>query len=599
MEVGLRYFGERLGVGVDVAYNVDSFGHTAFLPSLMREQGFRRYVMMRPGPHEKALPAPLFRWRAPDGAEVVTWRIPRSYCTRGVEELERNVQAALAAAAALEGVPHVMCFYGVGDHGGGPTQEQIDWIRGRSGSFPDAELVFSDPQRFFAAAAPYEGGLPVVADELQYHAIGCYSVVREIKVKVRRAERALLRAGATVEAMAAHAPAGAGAALDEAWKPVLFIQFHDTLGGSAIAEAYADAGEQLGRSCATADDVAYSTLFRSLVSLPADPLQRIVAFNPADTDFDGALVHEPWLEWSQMQGGLLDEGGREVAWQAVQQSDVARRRGAILWRARIPARGVAVWRLAPQRAQPSVPAPAAASGPAAVANGLARVRRGRATALLASPRLELRVLSDATDTWSHGVDRYSGRRLGCFRVTAAAVEESGPLRATLRVDAAFGASRLTLRASLLTGDRSLHLDLLLHWAERQRVAKLVFALGRSFDARLDGVPGGSLARDQDGREVPFRDWTLAQGGPGIVAPDCFALDGQGGEVRFTLVRSPVFAWHDPHKLAADRGYRYTDQGEHAFRFVLVPEATEGALEAAASALVLKPICLDWTRGMGG
>ena len=38
----------------DVAYNVDSFGHTAFLPSLMREHGFASYVMMRPGAAREA-----------------------------------------------------------------------------------------------------------------------------------------------------------------------------------------------------------------------------------------------------------------------------------------------------------------------------------------------------------------------------------------------------------------------------------------------------------------------------------------------------------------------------------------------------------------
>ncbi len=597
MQVGLRWFRDHLGVGTDVAYNVDSFGHTAWLPSLMREHGFRSYVMMRPGPHEKQLPASLFRWQAPDGAEVLTWRIPVSYTTRGIEELERNVKAALAAAAP--GAPHVMCFYGVGDHGGGPTQRQIDWIRSHAKSFPDAELVFSDPQRFFAAAAPHAQSLAVVADELQHHAIGCYSVVRDIKRNVRRAERALVRARATVEAFGAQAPAGAGAVLDEAWKPVLFNQFHDTYGGSAIAEAYAEARDQLGRSCAAADEVTFSTLFRRLVSLPSDPLQRIVAFNPADVDFDGALEHEPWLDWAPMSGGLIDEGGQSVPWQPVQQSAIVRGRRAMLWRARIPARSLAVWRLQPQAQSPAVAAPAAAAGTRAIANGLAAVRAGRGTALLASPRLEVRVLADPTDTWSHGVDRYSGRVLGHFRVTTAVVEENGPLRATLRVEASHGRSRLTLRARLVAGDRSLHLEISLLWAERHRVAKLALALAGPCASRLDGVSGGSFRRPQDGREVPYTDWTLAEDGTGIAAPDCWALDGAAGEIRFTLVRSPVFAWHDPQRLDAAASYRYTDQGEHSFRFVVVPAATAADLEAAAAALTLPPVCLDWTRGMGG
>ncbi len=607
MEIGLRYFEKRLGVRPDVAYNVDSFGHTAYLPSLLREHGFASYVMMRPGPHEKELPGSLFRWRAPDGAEVLTWRIPVSYNARGPEDLERNVEAALAAAAP--GIPHVMCFYGVGDHGGGPTQAHIDWIRAHARAFPDAVLEPSDPQRFFAAVAPQADALPVVADELQYHAVGCYSVVRQIKVEVRRAERALARAETAIRMAGGRPPARASAALEEAWKALLFNQFHDTYGGSAIAEAYADARDQLGRSCAIADELAHAAFLKRLVALPPDPRQRIVAFNASDRDFDGAIAHEPWLDWSGFDGALLDESGEEVGWQPVQQSAIVRGRRAMLWRAKIPARAVAIYRLVPGAAQAAASGSAGSPGPRAVTNGFVTVRAGRGGTLFAatdaaglplfdSPGPQVRVLEDASDTWSHGIDRYAGRRLGLFRVTRAAVEESGPLRATLRVEAAFRSSRLELRLRLLSGDPAIHMEAALSWGERLAVAKLAFTFHTPIEARIDGVPGGSIQRPQDGREVPYRDWTLAQPGLGVVAPDCWALDGEGAEVRFTLVRSPVFAWHDPQKLDPGQGYRYTDQGEHFYRFALFPRASAEALEAAVAALTRPPLCLDWTLGMG-
>jgi alpha-mannosidase len=607
MEIGLRYFEKKLGVRPDVACNVDSFGHAAYLPSLLVEHGYASYVMMRPGPHEKELPGSLFRWRAPDGAEVVTWRIPASYTARGPEEMERNVKAAMAAAAP--GIPHVMCFYGVGDHGGGPTQAHIDWIRAHARAFPDAVLEPSDPQRFFAAAAPNADALPVVEGELQYHAIGCYSVVREIKVEVRRAERALARAEAALRMAGARPPARASAALEEAWKGVLFNQFHDTYGGSAVAEAYADARDQLGRSCAIADDLAHAAFLKRLVALPPDPRQRIVAFNWSDRDFDGAIAHEPWLDWREVDGALLDERGEEVPWQPVQQSAIVRGRRAMLWRAKIPARGAAVFRLVPGAPRAAADGSAGSPGPRAVTNGFVTVHAGRGSTLfLASdaaglplfgaPGPEVRVLEDSSDTWSHGIDRYAGRRRGLFRVVAAAVEETGPLRATLRVEAAFRSSRLELRLRLISGDPAIHVEASLLWGERLAVAKLAFPFHTPIETRVDGVAGGSLRRPQDGREVPYRDWTLAQPGLGVAAPDCWALDGERAEVRFTLVRSPVFAWHDPQKLDPRQGYRYTDQGEHSYRFALLARASEEGLEAAAAAMTLPPVPLDWTFGMG-
>ncbi|MBL8994753.1 MAG: hypothetical protein JNM63_15510, partial [Spirochaetia bacterium] len=46
--LGKNYFQSRFGQFPRTAYNVDSFGHAAFLPDLMRRHGQDRYVMMRP-----------------------------------------------------------------------------------------------------------------------------------------------------------------------------------------------------------------------------------------------------------------------------------------------------------------------------------------------------------------------------------------------------------------------------------------------------------------------------------------------------------------------------------------------------------------------
>ncbi|MFC1453423.1 alpha-mannosidase, partial [Verrucomicrobiota bacterium] len=219
MSIGRRYFLDRFGVDVTVGYNVDSFGHCATLPSLLREAGYDAYVMMRPQQHEKELPSPLFRWKAPDGSEVLTWRIVEGYADHH-EDLKDHIQAAVDAA--LPGIDHVMCFYGVGDHGGGPTKQQIEWIRNNREAVSGAVLQFSHPRAFFDAVKEQAHSLPVVEDELQMHAIGCYSVVRDIKTAVSRAENGLIAAESAVKAFPCEAPEDAGARLEEAWKRTLF-----------------------------------------------------------------------------------------------------------------------------------------------------------------------------------------------------------------------------------------------------------------------------------------------------------------------------------------------------------------------------------------
>jgi alpha-mannosidase len=615
MEIGLRHAREKLGVRVTVGYNVDSFGHSAALPRLLRDAGFDSYVMMRPMAHEKELPAALFRWRTPgdSGSDIVTWRLPKAYCT-AADDLSEQVQAALACA--VPGVDHVMCFYGVGDHGGGPTRRQTAWIRGHRDSFPGARLAFSHPRAFFDSVRPHAGALPEVAGELQMHAIGCYSVVREIKDGMRKTEHALLAAEAAAEAFPAHVPADAPARLGEAWRLALFNQFHDVYGGTSLAEACTDSRDQLGAARSSAESVLHDTLFRRAADLPPCRFQRVVAFNPSDAAFDGFIRWEPWFDWRAFDGWIADAEGRHVPHQMLPAGSIVRNAFSLLWHARIPSRGLAEFML-----RPGSPPRLAASernleaADRSIGNSHWAVSAGSggtllcfAGSLLESLRVEVR--EDPSDTWSHGIDRYAAPVAGCFRPTESSIEETGPLRAALRMTAAFGTSRLELSARLYEGDPRLELDLLVDWRERLRIAKLVLSFGAPVERRTDGIQDRGLDRTQDGRECPLIDWTVAHVGRngilGVACPDCSALSGEGREVAFTLLRSPAFAWHDPAVLERDRPHRYTDQGEHRFRFSIragagcgsvVGSAAGGRCAADALAYHRPPVCFDWTKGM--
>ena len=601
MRMGKTYFRDRLGVDVTVGYNVDSFGHHAMLPALLREAGFDSYVMMRPQPHEKALPSSLFRWRSPDGSEVLTWRIVSSYNHPSVDGLAAHASAALAAAHPS--VPHVMCFFGVGDHGGGPTRAQVEWIRDHPDALPGARMVFSDPRTFFDAVLPHRESLEVVQDELQYHAIGCYSAVRAIKTGVRRAEHALMRAQRCVDLHPELAPAGAAGILDVAWKEVLFNQFHDILAGSSIEGAYRDAADQLGLSTAAAESITHGTLLRSLGGLGPDRRQRVAVWNLSGDVADGPVTHDPWLEARTFRGRLVDAEGTEIPYQVAQQPALLGEKRLLVWLDRMGASSRRVLYLEPDTPPTPIPTDLAAEGDGIRGELTAARKSGAADglvelALAEGPRYEMGVVvqEDPSDTWSHGIDGFRGDVAGHFRVLRCVVEETGPIRATLRLDASFGSSRLVARARLYRARPYVELEMELEWMEKRRIAKLVVGVPRAA-TRRDGIPGGSLERPTDGREYPLVDWTLSPDGWGIVAPDCFALDARDGELRFTLVRSPVYAWHEPTVLDPGGRYRHTDQGEHAFRFRWIPRATPRNLEAAALSFHNPPVCLDWTEGM--
>ena len=235
-----------------VAYCVDSFGHAGTLPQIFSKCGLDYYVFMRPGPHEKELPTQAFWWEAPDGSRVLTFRITGSYASRATVH-EPQIETALSAKP--ESVEHTMLLRRRQPRRG-PTKVQIEDIQSIAAG-RNLDVRFSTPQAYFDAIEPHGATLPTVADELQYHAVGCYSVISALKRNLRKAESNVLLA----ERMASLAQIWAGQAaprerLTSLWHRLCFNQFHDTLGGSSIKEAEDEAITVLGNVAVEAYEIA-------------------------------------------------------------------------------------------------------------------------------------------------------------------------------------------------------------------------------------------------------------------------------------------------------------------------------------------------------
>jgi alpha-mannosidase len=606
IELGRDYFLSRFGQFPRVAYNVDSFGHAAALPRLMRSYGQDRYVMMRPQEHEMALPARLFRWRGYEAeADVVAFRIAGNY---EISEIDRG-----HVAASLESVPpdvrHTMCFVGVGDHGGGPTERQISWCRENQNSLPGCQLVFSSPSRFFDAVEGSTPSLAVVIGELQHHAIGCYSVTRSVKIGVRDAEHRLFQA----ELVAARDPtpeAGDQQRIGEAWRHVCFNQFHDTLGGTCIPSAYPQLEDQLGSAKAIADEIIQFGFRRRLTALGDDPLQRLALLNASDKPFSGCVTIAPWTEekW-RPNWRLLQADGEAVPCQIIEQEALASYLPQLVFHADLAAGEMRLFTL--DRDNVSEP-PAwsgqcwasseqgrLASGPAAVEfAGAPTVRFGD---FALTPALTL--IEDLTGTWAHGLERYDGPVVAEAAWDAPQSVHFGPLMASSVQSGRLDGIDLQADWRTYATEPFVELIVRVNWCALHRVLKLVLPFDQPVIDRLDGVMGGTLERGAERRERPFRDFTLIRLESGlafgVVCPDVFALDADERAVRLTLLRSPLMAHHHPSYPATPARGVPADQGLHFFRFQffcgehLRPEA----LDLAALALHRPPLCADITKGM--
>ncbi len=248
---GQKYLYEKFGKIATFGYNVDSFGHNGNLPQLYAQARISNYVMMRPGKHEKGdIQNYTFWWEGIDGTRLLTFRIPTAYCSAedGADRPGR-LQEVLQEAERSD-LP-VMLFYGVGNHGGGPTKAALERLHQLQKEHPAMELA--SPEQFFREVRELGGAKELVQGDLQHHAIGCYSANASVKAHNRQAENRLIAAEKLMTV--ASEKAGMkyrGDEMERAWQRVMFNQFHDILGGCSIKEAYADVRNEQGEALSIA-----------------------------------------------------------------------------------------------------------------------------------------------------------------------------------------------------------------------------------------------------------------------------------------------------------------------------------------------------------
>ena len=100
--VGRRFFREHFGVEPVVAYNFDSFGHSAGLPQLLVRGGYRMYIHLRPQAPELELPSDLYRWRGLDGSEILTLRIAVGLYHTERDNIEQRLTEGTELALKLD-----------------------------------------------------------------------------------------------------------------------------------------------------------------------------------------------------------------------------------------------------------------------------------------------------------------------------------------------------------------------------------------------------------------------------------------------------------------------------------------------------------------
>ncbi len=233
----------RLGGRMDVLYSPDAFGHPAIWPTLAAEFGIRYGVIWRGLGGEPGQERDLYRWRGPDGREVVLYHLPPDGYEAGsalAADPERlspawhRVRAMLVPRAATR---HVAVFVGADHHAVHPALGRLRSLLKEIE--PGSEFRVSRLEQFFDAASAEAVALPVIDGELRWSygytwtLQGVHATRAPLKRRHGLAELSLARMAEPLAALAQFTRGGDHRPLlRHAWRLLLQSQFHDSIAGT-------------------------------------------------------------------------------------------------------------------------------------------------------------------------------------------------------------------------------------------------------------------------------------------------------------------------------------------------------------------------------
>ena len=581
-QLGQAWLEEHLGATATTGYCVDSFGHPAGLPSLLAAEGLHRYVFQRPSPQENPDLPNLFRWRGPDGAEVLTWRLALGYgqpTGMTADDLESAVREKWRRGVA-EPFPVGTWFLGVGNHGGGPAREHVRrLVELQEADDPDLPLLqFSTLEDFFGDLANCTGfaDIPVVEGELLHHARGCYAANARFKRLHRRTERELLAAERLLDMRRA---AGddtdrLSAGLDEAWWTLCFNEFHDILPGTSIPAAYEQGRDELGAA-------RHAARTATVESVHAMARRTDTTGAP-----EGVLFVANPLPWKRSALVTVDTFVAPHGQEITHLADPAGFTAPVQWS--LGEAGFGPNHVGWKKLVACVPVAASGTRWFHLAHGQApqgdsaRDDDRRVDPLLAdrARRASLVAVEDRADTWGHRVDRWDVETGRPFCVEEETLDD-GPVFRRTRRRYEFGRSVVLLDTVEWHPLEAVEIVLHVTWQERYQALKLELPLDPGSPRLYARTPGAVVRRPLDGDEWFWGDWLVVDNNRRrlVVAGDgCSSCDATPDRLRLTLLRCVPHAQHDPTPHPDESPAPFLDEGyERAAFWLAYGDATDGAV----------------------
>lgn len=567
---GNRYFRKEFGKTSRDIFLPDCFGFGYALPTIAAHCGLTGFSTQKlTWGSSVGIPFDVGVWEGVDGSELVAEVNPDAYVSQLREDLSVSDRwiKTIENQGRESGLYVGYKYFGVGDIGGAPDDESVEWLeKSINGSGP-LTVVSVPADKLSRELTPQQKSrLPRYKGELLMttHGTGCYTSQSAMKRWNRQNE--LLADSAERASVMADWLGGAEyprEKLREAWCRFIWHQFHDDLTGTSIPEAYPfswnDEIISLNQFSSVLED-ATGAVARALDTQGKG--QAVVVYNPLAIERNDVVESEvTFLGSAPSHVRVYGPGGSEVPSQV---KDIDGETVTVIFLADVDPVSYTVFDVTPSDS-PCTINTGISAGNGYIENGRYRVTvdsDGTVTGItdrlnnreMFSGPLSLDLFHNESKVWPAWEITYDTVCSKPVDMPAenvkVSVVENGPVRATIEVTYTRSKSTYTQNISLDAGDAGdmVVFDSEIDWRTKGRLLKATFPFSVSNPKATYDLGYGTIERGNNTEklyEVPSLKWadltdTNGSYGVAVMNDSRYGWDKPADNtLRLTLLHTPI------------------------------------------------------------
>jgi alpha-mannosidase len=235
---GKNFFKDEFDQDIKNLWLPDVFGYSAAMPQILRKSGLDYFITQKISWSQfNKFPHHTFKWRGIDGTEVITHFPPEDTYNSQLQPGKLKYAEENFHEKAL--LDEFLTLFGIGDGGGGPTEEIIETGLRQKNLEGSPKIEFGNAQQMLDRLGQKKDILPTWVGELYFELHRGTLTTQAYNKKMNRYIELKLRELEILFSMLSldNYPTEL---FDNMWKKLLLNQFHDIIPGSSITPVYED-----------------------------------------------------------------------------------------------------------------------------------------------------------------------------------------------------------------------------------------------------------------------------------------------------------------------------------------------------------------------